>query len=333
MQTLKKFFIAVDPFVASLMIIVVVATLLPCSGKGAVFFDYAADAGIVLLFFLHGAKLSREAIVGGMLNGRLHFSTLAVTFVLFPILGLLLIRIPGLDPALATGLLYLTLLPSTVQSSIAFTSIAGGNVAAAVCAATLSNLLGMFITPALVAIFMSVPGMQAQVSLDSVKNIALQLLLPFVIGHLARPWMAGWIGRHKSFVGRVDRGTILLVVYTAFSAAVVGGLWSRVSVLSLMAVMLISCGLLAIAFAVCWLAARWLGLCREDAIVLLFCGSKKSLATGVPIAGTLFPPAEVGLVILPLMIFHQIQLIACAVIARRMAKTNRASPGTASTTG
>jgi len=148
----------------------------------------------------------------------------------------------------------------------------------------------------------------------------MQLLLPFVIGHLARPWIAGWIVRHKSLVGRVDRGTILLVVYTAFSAAVVGGLWSRVSVLSLTVVMLISCGLLAFVFAVCWGTGRWIGLRREDAIVLMFCGSKKSLATGVPIAGTLFPPAEVGLVILPLMIFHQIQLIACAAIARRMAK-------------
>ena len=321
MRTIKRFFVAMDPFVASLMVIVVVATLIPCSGIGAIVFDYMTDAGIVLLFFLHGAKLSREAIVGGMLNGRLHFSTLTVTFVLFPILGLMLVRIPGLDPALAAGLLYLTLLPSTVQSSIAFTSIAGGNVAAAVCAATLSNLLGMFITPALVAIFMQVPGAHAQVSLESVRNIALQLLLPFVIGHLARPWIAGWIGRHKALVGRVDRGTILLVVYTAFSAAVVGGLWTRVSVLSLMVVTLISCGLLAFVFTVCWGIGRWIGLRREDAIVLIFCGSKKSLATGVPIAGTLFPPAEVGLLILPLMIFHQIQLIACAAIARRMAKT------------
>ena len=260
--------------------------------------------------------------MGGLLNGRLHLATLAITFVLFPIFGLLLIRLPGLDPSLAAGVLYLTLLPSTVQSSIAFTSIAGGNVAAAVCAATLSNLLGMFITPILVAIFMRVPGVQAQVSLDSVRNIALQLLLPFVIGHLARPWIGGWIGRNKSLVGRVDRGTILLVVYTAFSAAVVGGLWARVSVLSLTSVVMVSCGLLAVAFIACWGVARWLGLCREDAIVLLFCGSKKSLATGVPIAGTLFPPAEVGLVILPLMIFHQIQLVACAVIARRMAKLN-----------
>ncbi len=325
MQTIKKTFASIDSFVALLMAVVVVATLLPCSGMVAVIFDYATDVGIVLLFFLHGAKLSREAIVGGMLNGRLHLATLAVTFILFPILGLLLIRIPGLDPALAAGVLYLTLLPSTVQSSIAFTSIAGGNVAAAVCAATLSNVLGMFITPILVAIFMQVPGVQAQVSLDSVRNIALQLLLPFVIGHLARRWIGGWIGRHKSLVGRVDRGTILMVVYTAFSAAVVGGLWSRVSVLSLTSVMLISCGLLGLAFFACWGTAGWLGLCRADAIVLLFCGSKKSLATGIPIAGTLFPPAEVGLVILPLMIFHQIQLIACAVIARRMSESNRAS--------
>ena len=171
MLAMKRVSSVVDPFVAALMIVVVVASILPCRGNWAVVADYLANIGIVLLFFLHGAKLSREAIVGGLLNWRLHFATLAVTFALFPILGLLLIRIPGLDPALAAGVLYLTLLPSTVQTSIAFTSIAGGNVPAAVCAATLSNLLGMFITPVLVAIFMRVPGLQAQVSMDSVKNI------------------------------------------------------------------------------------------------------------------------------------------------------------------
>ncbi len=320
MLAIKRVSSVVDPFVAALMIVVVVASILPCRGNWAVVADYLANIGIVLLFFLHGAKLSREAIVGGLLNWRLHFATLAVTFALFPILGLLLIRIPGLDPALAAGVLYLTLLPSTVQTSIAFTSIAGGNVPAAVCAATLSNLLGMFITPALVAIFMRVPGLQAQVSMDSVKNIVLQLMLPFVVGHVARPWLAAWIGRHKSLVGRVDRGTILMVVYTAFSASVVGGLWSRLSVVSLIAMVVMSCMLLAFVLGFCWQFGRWLGLSREDSIVLLFCGSKKSLASGVPMAGTLFPAAQVGLIILPLMIFHQIQLIACAVIARRMAR-------------
>ena len=323
MLNLKKAPGVIDGFVAALLAVGVAASLLPCRGYGAIFFEFVTDAGIVLLFFLHGAKLSREAIVDGMLNWRLHLASLAVTFALFPILGLLLIRIPGLDPALVAGTLYLTLLPSTVQSSIAFTSIARGNVPAAVCAATLSNLFGMFITPLLVAMLMQVPGGQVHVSLDSVKNIALQLLLPFVIGHCSRPWIAAWIVRHKSLVGRMDRGTILLVVYTAFSAAVVDGLWSRLSVVSLILMAILSFGLLALVLVVCWSLGPRLGLNREDSIVLLFCGSKKSLASGVPIAGTLFPAAQVGLIIQPLMIFHQIQLIACAVIAKRLAEGSR----------
>ena len=326
MLKLKKTLGVIDGFVAALLAVGVAASLLPCRGNGAIFFEFVTDAGIVLLFFLHGAKLSREAIVDGMLNWRLHLASLAVTFALFPILGLLLIRIPGLDPALVAGTLYLTLLPSTVQSSIAFTSIARGNVPAAVCAATLSNLFGMFITPVLVAMLMQVPGGQVHVSLDSVKNIALQLLLPFVIGHCSRPWIAAWIVRHKSLVGRMDRGTILLVVYTAFSAAVVDGLWSRLSIVSLILMAILSCGLLAFVLVVCWSIGPRLGLNREDSIVLLFCGSKKSLASGVPMAGTLFPAAQVGLIILPLMIFHQIQLIACAVIAKRLARGSKACP-------
>ena len=320
MLKLKQAVGVIDGFVAALLAVGVAASLFPCRGNGAIFFEFVTDAGIVLLFFLHGAKLSRDAILDGMLNWRLHLASLAVTFALFPILGLLLIRIPGLDPALVAGSLYLTLLPSTVQSSIAFTSIARGNVPAAVCAATLSNLLGMFLTPVLVAVLMQVPGGQIHISLDSVKNIALQLLLPFVVGHCFRPWIAAWIARNKSLVGRMDRGTILLVVYTAFSAAVVDGLWSRLSVASLIVMAILSCGLLALVLVVCWSLGPRIGLNREDSIVLLFCGSKKSLATGVPIAGTLFPASQVGLIILPLMIFHQIQLIACAVIAKRLAR-------------
>lgn len=320
MRKVISFLSFFDPFVAALFAVVLVASLFPCSGRAAVLFDYAADFGIVLLFFLHGAKLSRKAILGGILHWRLHLATLMLTFGLFPALGLLLIRLPGLDPGLSAGLLYLTLLPSTVQSSIAFTSIAGGNVPAAVCGATLSNVLGIFLTPLLVATLMQVPGSQAQVSLDSVKNIALQLLLPFVVGHCVGPWLAGILSRHKSLVGRVDRGTVLLVVYTAFSASMVGGLWSRLSFQALAGIVLISCGLLTFVMVVCKILADCLALNREDSIVLFFCGSKKSLATGVPMAGTLFPATEVGLIILPLMIFHQIQLIVCAVIARRLAK-------------
>ena len=214
--------------------------------------------------------------------------------------------------------MFLTLLPSTVQSSIAFTSVARGNVAAAVCSASFSNLAGIVVTPALAALLMrQAGGSGSGFSLSSVESIVGQLLVPFVAGHLLRPLIGGWVGRHKGLVSLVDRGSILLVVYTAFGAAVVGGLWHKVSGEDLALVFALCCVLLAGVLAATWAAGRAMGLDRADRVVLVFCGSKKSLASGVPMAGVLFPPAQVGLVILPLMIFHQIQLIACAVIARR----------------
>ncbi|MCC2981415.1 bile acid:sodium symporter family protein [Sphingomonas sp. IC4-52] len=309
-----------EPFVLALVGTMLLASFLPARGMAAPVFESLTTAGIVLLFFLHGAKLSREAILGGARNWRLHLAVLATTFVLFPLLGLAFVSLPILEGPIAAGLLFLTLLPSTVQSSIAFTAIARGNVAAAVCSASFSNLLGIIVTPALVAIVMSRPGASASISIDSVQAIALELLLPFLLGHALRPWLGSFVSRHKKLVSIVDRGSILLVVYTAFSAAVVGGLWQRLSGESLILLLAVCCALLAAILLLTRAAGRLLGFNREDSIVLLFCGSKKSLATGVPIAGLLFPPAQVGAVILPLMIFHQIQLIACAVIARRYAE-------------
>jgi sodium/bile acid cotransporter 7 len=285
----------------------------------------AANGAIVALFFLHGAKLSREAIVAGAGNWRLHTATLATTFAAFPLLGLAVSAIPGLPPMAAAGLLFLTLLPSTVQSSIAFTSIAGGNVAAAVCSASFSNLIGIFLTPLLAALLMD--GQGAGVSWDAAEKIVLQLLVPFVLGHALRPLIGGWVARHKALVSYVDRGSILLVVYAAFSAAVVGGLWHQVPLWLIGIMLVLSTAMLAVVMAVTWYGGRALGLAREDVIVLLFCGSKKSLATGVPIASVLFPAAQVGVVILPVMIFHQVQLIACAVIARALVTRKKATAG------
>ena len=304
-----------EPFILALLGTVLLATLIPARGGFAVFSAYLADAGIVLLFFLHGAKLSREAIWQGMRNWPLHLAVLAATFVLFPFLGFGLSHMPGVDSSLATGILFLTLLPSTVQSSIAFTAIARGNVAAAVCSASFSNLIGIVLTPALVALLMRVDG-GGGVSLSSVESIVLQLLAPFVAGHLLRPWIGPFVGRHKSLLSIVDRGSILLVVYTAFGAAVVEGLWSRVSPGDLGRLTLICLLLLGVILTATYLLARVMHLPREDAIVLQFCGSKKSLASGVPMAGVLFPAAQVGVVLLPVMLFHQIQLIACAMLAR-----------------
>jgi len=318
----------VDPFLMWLVGCVVAASVLPARGAVLTAFDFAANAAIVLLFFLHGAKLSREAVLAGIGHWRLHLMTLAFTYVLFPVLGLMAQAVTGrfIDPTLAMGLLFLTLLPSTVQSSIAMTAMAGGNVAAAVCSASLSNLVGVVLTPLLVAVFIHSGGGAGggMDGLASVQKIAGQLLLPFVVGHLLRPVIGTWIDTHKKLLQPVDRSSVLLVVYAAFSAAVVNGVWLRVGAFDLAVLLAASAGMLAVVIAINGVAARAAGLSREDAIVLLFCGSKKSLVSGVPMAGALFAPAQVGIVILPLMIFHQLQLFVCAWLAGRYRREGEA---------
>ncbi|MGC1300755.1 MAG: bile acid:sodium symporter family protein [Caulobacteraceae bacterium] len=313
-----------DNFTIALVCTVVLATALPCRGWAAPVFETLTTFAIALLFFLHGAKLSREAILTGMGHWRLHLAVLASTFVLFPAMGLLVQMGPAwaVKPAITAGVLYLCLLPSTVQSSIAFTSIAGGNVPAAVCSASASNLIGIFLTPVLAAVLMGAHGRSGN-ELTAVEGVALQLLVPFVAGHLSRPLIGRWIDRHKAVLGVVDRGSILMVVYTAFSAAVVQGLWSRLSATDLLAVLIIDGVVLTTALVLTTIGARLLGFNGADEITIVFCGSKKSLASGVPMAGVLFPAAQVGLLIVPLMIFHQIQLMVCAVLARHYAAHRR----------
>ncbi len=315
-----------DGFLLALVATVALASVLPCRGDGAELFGVATNVAIGLLFFLHGAKLSRAAILDGIGNWRLHLTVLASSFVLFPLIGLALRAGLGrwVDGAMLDGIVFLCLLPSTVQSSIAFTSIARGNVPAAVCSASLSNLLGIFVTPLLVGlVLVKQTGAGSGVSLSAVGDILLQLLVPFVIGHLSRPLTAGWIGRHQRITEIVDRGSVLLVVYTAFSAAVVEGLWHRLSVADLIVVLLLDGLVLTVALLSTTFVARWLGFGRADEIAIVFCGSKKSLASGVPMASVLFPAALVGPLIVPIMLYHQMQLMVCATLARRYARTQR----------
>jgi sodium/bile acid cotransporter 7 len=309
----------IEPYVVALFGMVVLASLLPVRGEAAHGLSIIVKLAIALLFFLHGAKLSREAVVAGVTHWRLHLLILAFTFVMFPILGVIAAKLGVLSSTLAAGMLFLCCLPSTVQSSIAFTSIARGNVAAAVCAASASNLFGIFITPVLVGLLMHTQGGAAG-GWKSIQDIVVQLLIPFIIGQLVRPLVAKWVEKHKALVGYVDRGSILLVVYAAFSEAVVGGIWRKVSVLEMVVLLAACCVLLAIVLAATAYGARALGFSKEDEITIMFCGSKKSMATGVPMAGILFPGPTAGIIVLPLMIFHQIQLMACSVIAQHYAK-------------
>ncbi|MFL6624879.1 MAG: bile acid:sodium symporter family protein [Burkholderiaceae bacterium] len=310
-----------DNFTLALVAVVVLATFAPAQGGVARFFDAFTAFAIGLLFFLHGAKLSRDAIKGGLMHWRLHLLVFACTFGLFPLLGLALRPLlqPLVTREIYTGVMFLCVLPATVQSAIAFTSIARGNIPAAVCSASASTMLGVFVTPVLVSLVV-VPSASASNAMESIVRILLQLMLPFVVGHLSRPWIAAWLHRRKEMLGVVDRGSILLVVYTAFSAAVIEGLWKQVPVLALAGLLVVCAVLLACAlFLTGWLARR-LGFHKADEITIVFCGSKKSLASGIPMAKVLFPAQSVGAIVLPLMLFHQMQLMVCAVLAQRWAR-------------
>ncbi|GGZ04769.1 bile acid:sodium symporter family protein [Streptomyces poonensis] len=309
----------IDPYILLLLGTVGLAALLPARGTAADVASGASTAAIAFLFFLYGARLSTREALDGLKHWRLHVTVLACTFVVFPLLGL---AARGLEPvflthSLYTGLLFCTLVPSTIQSSIAFTSIARGNVPAAICAGSFSSLAGIVITPLLAATLLgsSAGGFSA----DSILEIVLQLLVPFVAGQVLRRWIGSFVVRHKKVLGLFDRGSILLVVYVAFSEGMVRGIWSQVSPVRLAGLLAVEAVLLAVMLTLTWYGAKALRFGRADRIAIQFAGSKKSLAAGLPMASVLFG-AEASLAVLPLMLFHQMQLMVCAVIAKRRSR-------------
>ncbi|MFD3521071.1 bile acid:sodium symporter family protein [Streptomyces sp. NPDC058653] len=307
-----------DPYILALLATVALAALLPASGTTADVAGGASTGAVALLFFLYGARLSTREAVDGLKSWRLHLTVLACTFLIFPVLGLAARGLVPLvlTPELYNGLLFLCLVPSTIQSSIAFTSIARGNVPAAICAGSFSSIAGIVVTPLLAALLLG--GGATGFSPDSLLRIVAQLLLPFVAGQLLRRWVGGFLTRHRALLGRVDRGSILLVVYTAFSQGMVAGIWHRVTPGRLGALFAVEVVLLAAMLAISWYGSRRLGFGRADRVAIQFAGSKKSLAAGLPMASVLFG-AHASLAVLPLMLFHMLQLVVCAVIAKHRA--------------
>ena len=311
-----------DNFLLMLVTTVALASFLPVSGQVAHFFEGLTTVCVALLFFLHGAKLSRDAIIAGVGHWRLHLLVIATTFVVFPVIGVVLRPVlePLVTPQMYTGVLYLCILPATVQSAIAFTAMARGNMPAAICSASGSTLLGIVITPLLVKLLLPQAGEAQQDVLGSIGKIMLQLLLPFLAGHFLRPWIGDFVKRNAKMLKVVDQGSILLVVYTAFSAAVVAGIWRQLPLTALAGLLVVCAVILALVLTLTTWLSRLLGFSKEDEITIVFCGSKKSLISGVPMAKAIFPSAEAGMIVLPLMIFHQMQLMVCAVIAQRYAR-------------
>ena len=324
MTWLRSILSRIDGFLAAILLTVAFASLIPARGEAAVAVGWLTDAAIALLFFMHGARLSPEAALIGARQWRLHTMVFLSTFVLFPLLGISaqFLAPSLLPPPLWAGLILLTALPSTVQASIAFTSVAGGNVPAALCSASASNVLGVFLTPLIAGFLLTRHGVD--LSARSVFVIVTRLLLPFVAGQMLRPWIGAHVTRNPRALKGVDYGSILLIVYSAFSHGVVDGIWHQIEATQLLQLALVNAALLATVITILTFASRQLGFSRADEITIVFCGSKKSLASGLPIAALLFA-GQVGFVIIPVMVFHQIQLMVCASLARHYAARGEAS--------
>jgi sodium/bile acid cotransporter 7 len=318
----------IDPFLLLIMAAVAVASVLPAQGTSAEALDTLGILGIALLFFVHGAALPREVVIEGLVQWRLHLFIFGITFVAFPVAVMPFGVLPAawMPADLLLGFLYLAALPSAVSSSIAFTAMAKGNVPAAICSSAASNVFGLLLTPVLLS---ALTRTSVEGGFDLTKalgDVVLQLLLPFAAGQMVRPWLAGIMARHERRIGQLDQSVILLIVYTAFSQSVVDGLWSRLPPASVALTAMLCLVLLTVVLAATAFIARRFGFSRGDEIAAVFCGSKKSLASGLPLAKVLFATAPgFGMIVLPIMFYNQIQILVGAVLARRYAQ-NAATP-------
>ncbi len=313
-----------DWFLAGMALAVALAWLFPGPGAqgGALNPELLTKAGVALIFFLHGLALSFAALKAGTLKWRLHLVVQGCTFLFFPLLGLLLISGFGrfLSPDLRLGFFYLCVLPSTVSSSVALTAAAGGNVAAAVFNATLSSVLGIFLTPLWIGWMLQSAGNPLPLG-PVILDLVIWLLLPLVVGQLARPWLGDWVGTHKKLINRVDRGTILLLVYTSFCDSVEKGVWSGQGISTLLLTVAGSLLIFYIVLTTAGFVCDMLKFTWPDRIAAVFCGSKKTLASGVPMAQLIFGAHPgMGFILLPIMIYHPLQLIICASLANRWAR-------------
>lgn len=317
--------VKLDWFLLGMILATLLAWMFPSPGAagGWLHPELLTKGGIALIFFLHGAALSFPALKAGALNWRLHLLVQLSTFLLFPLLGFVAMKVlEGHVPAgLTLGFFYLCALPSTVSSSVALTAAAKGNVAGAVFNATLSSLLGVVLTPLWIGAVLRTTGQSVALG-PVIFDLLRWLVLPLALGQLARPWIAVAVQKHKARINVADRATILVLVYTSFCDSFQQGVWAGNGLSNLLLVIFGTGVIFTVAMLVTGWTSRALGFNREDRIAAMFCGSKKTLASGVPMAKLIFGahPA-IGLILLPIMVYHPLQLLICGVLAERWAKT------------
>jgi len=310
-------------FLTGMVIAILLATISADVGRtgGLIHLDKLTSIGVAIVFFLHGLGLSPRAIKSGISNWRMHVYIQLATFLVYPLLWVILgdLFLAYMPTALAFGFCYLLVLPSTVSSSVAMTSVGKGNVPGAIFNASLSTMLGVLITPLLIQLFMGFEDAQLDL-MASIFSITKLLLLPMLLGQALRPFLLRFVERHKSVVNKVDKYVILLIVYNAFCNSVANGIWHVFSI-ELLALCVVICViiLLCMVTLVRWGAQR----CHfelADEVTIVFCGTKKTLVAGIPMATAIFgTDPNLGMILLPIMLYHPIQIFYCAVLANRYA--------------
>jgi solute carrier family 10 (sodium/bile acid cotransporter), member 7 len=312
-----------DPFLLALGVAVTAAALAPNLGVqgGPLHVHAATRFAVSLVFFLHGAVLPLQALGRGLQNVRLHLVTQVTTFLVFPGLGaLVLLGGHGLPPAIALGFFFMSTVSSTISSSVALTAMARGDIAGALFNATLSGILGVFVTPLYASL--TAPSAGVALSLPNViESVALKIVMPLILGQLMRPLIGSFLTRHPHLVHWTDRCSIILIVYGAFCESVSAGVWTHAAIVPAIVSVAIAVVILVLASAILMGLIRICRLDRASGIAAYFCGSQKSLANGLPIAHAVFgSSASIGLIVMPLLVYHQIQLASGAIVARRLGK-------------
>ena len=299
---------------------ILLAVLLPVTGAAKEVAQIVANGFVFLLFFMNGVRLPRHEVLTGLTNHRLLWPLVAWCFGAMTLAGWLVWQAGQgwVPPLVGLGFLYLGCLPSTVQSATVYSSLSGGNVASSVVAAALLNLLGIFISAPLFSLLAG--GESGGLHADGIIKVVGILLLPFILGQLAQGWLGAWARDHKATVTFMDRMTIAIAVYVAFSGAVQQRFWERVDPGAWGWLVLGTALMLAVGHYGAWLLGGLVGLDRANRISMLYAGAQKSIAMGAPLATVLFAPAAAGIVLLPALLYHLAQMVIAAPVSTRLAK-------------
>lgn len=280
-----------------------------------------AGWGVGVIFFFYGLKLDRNAIRKGLSNYKLHTVIHLATFVLFPLLVLgVMALVPGWETNyyLWMGVFFMATLPSTVSSAVVMVSLAGGNIPAAIFNASISSLIGVFITPLWMSIFLTA-GSGGNELADVVLKLVFQVLVPIGAGMLMRRWWGSFADRRKKLLSLFDQTVIIAIVYTSFCESFEQKMFDSISLLLLLELILGMVALFFLVYGIIRWVSQWLRFSRGDRITALFCGSKKSLVHGTAMSKVLVADQTLtGILLLPIMIYHAAQLMLVSIIAGRM---------------